>query len=51
MKYEKPEIRTIQGAEILESLGPVSAGSGREGLSFLPVFDRHSVNASWQRPQ
>jgi hypothetical protein len=27
-RYERPEIRTVSGASLLESLGPVSCGSG-----------------------
>jgi hypothetical protein len=28
-RYERPEIRTVSGASLLETLGPVSCGSGQ----------------------
>jgi hypothetical protein len=28
-RYERPEIRTVSGASLLETLGPVACGSGQ----------------------
>ncbi len=48
-QYIKPEIRTVDAAELVETLGPVSAGSGRITLDPLGLYDIRSMLTEEER--
>ena len=50
-QYERPMITTIPASRIIESMGPVSAGSG-SGMSVLPIDGgfQHGVGGGYGIP-